>query len=409
MVIANAPFLYDGSPMPTRYWLVDARLPRRGEPPRVGGRRAPGRGRRRRRRRLADAHRRYAAERDALVPAGHAGPAPTRRGRRHAARREVPARPPGLVAGRWGRPGRRLGGGPARPVAGRADRRVNARPAVLGALDCGTNSTRLLVVGPDGEPLRPRGAHHAPRPGRRPDPGAAPRRHRPHGRPCWPTTRPRWRRLGVSRARLVATSAVRDAANRDEFLAAARRRGRRRGRGAERQRGGPAVLRRRDGRPRPRRGRRRRRRHRRRVDGAGRVGPAAGSRPCPLDLGCVRLTERDLPSDPPTAGRAGAATRAHRARALPGRVGAARARRRCPPGAACSGWPAPSSTLTALEQGLAHYDRDRLHHSVLTAAVVGRWCDTLAGRAGGGPAPAGRGWWTAARTSSSAGRSSCGR
>ena len=28
-VIANAPFLFDGTPMPTRYWLVDPHLGRR--------------------------------------------------------------------------------------------------------------------------------------------------------------------------------------------------------------------------------------------------------------------------------------------------------------------------------------------------------------------------------------------
>jgi uncharacterized protein len=76
MVIANAPFLHDGSPMPTRYWLLDPHL--RSEVSRLestgGVRQAeaavdPDR--------LAAAHRRYAAERDALVPAGHAGPVPS--------------------------------------------------------------------------------------------------------------------------------------------------------------------------------------------------------------------------------------------------------------------------------------------------------------------------------------------
>jgi len=76
MVIANAPFLDDGSPMPTRYWLVDPRL--RDEVSRLesagGVRQAeeavdPGE--------LSAAHRAYAAERDALVPAGHAGPVPS--------------------------------------------------------------------------------------------------------------------------------------------------------------------------------------------------------------------------------------------------------------------------------------------------------------------------------------------
>lgn len=76
MVIANAPFLHDGSPMPTRYWLVDAHL--RDEVSRLesaGGVRqaeaavdAEA---------LADAHRRYAVERDALVPADYAGPVPS--------------------------------------------------------------------------------------------------------------------------------------------------------------------------------------------------------------------------------------------------------------------------------------------------------------------------------------------
>ena len=75
-VIANAPFLDDGTPMPTRYWLVDPAL--REAVSRVessGGVRlaeatvaAE---------RVADAHARYGAERDALIPADHAGPRPT--------------------------------------------------------------------------------------------------------------------------------------------------------------------------------------------------------------------------------------------------------------------------------------------------------------------------------------------
>jgi len=85
MVIANAPLLRDGTPMPTRYWLLDppmreavSRLESTG-----GVRRAevdvdPGA--------LAAAHRRYAAERDAHLPPGHTAPRPaggvggTRRG-----------------------------------------------------------------------------------------------------------------------------------------------------------------------------------------------------------------------------------------------------------------------------------------------------------------------------------------
>ena len=76
VVIANAPLLDDGRPMPTRYWLVDADLRRRvSQLEGDGGVRAaeravdPGE--------LAEAHRRYAVERDALVPAGHLGPRPS--------------------------------------------------------------------------------------------------------------------------------------------------------------------------------------------------------------------------------------------------------------------------------------------------------------------------------------------
>jgi exopolyphosphatase/guanosine-5'-triphosphate,3'-diphosphate pyrophosphatase len=36
------------------------------------------------------------------------------------------------------------------------------------------------------------------------------------------------------------------------------------------------------------------------------------------------------------------------------------------------------STISALEQRLTAYDRDRLHHSVLAKATVDRWCATLA-------------------------------
>jgi hypothetical protein len=76
VVIRNAPLLEDRTPMPTLYWLVGAaesdsvsRLEA------AGGVRAaeaavdPAE--------LADAHARYAAERDALLPADHAGPRPS--------------------------------------------------------------------------------------------------------------------------------------------------------------------------------------------------------------------------------------------------------------------------------------------------------------------------------------------
>ncbi len=85
VVIRNAPLLDDGTPMPTRYWLVGAK--ERMEVSRLescGGVRAaeeavePAA--------LRQAHRLYAAERDAALPEGHEGPRPeggvggTRRG-----------------------------------------------------------------------------------------------------------------------------------------------------------------------------------------------------------------------------------------------------------------------------------------------------------------------------------------
>ena len=75
-VIVNAPLLHDGTPMPTRYWLVDPHL--REEVSRLeshgGVRQAeaevdPDQ--------LAAAHRRYANERDAALPPDHRGPVPS--------------------------------------------------------------------------------------------------------------------------------------------------------------------------------------------------------------------------------------------------------------------------------------------------------------------------------------------
>jgi hypothetical protein len=76
MVIRNAPLLHDGTPMPTRYWLVDARLREAiGRLEAAGGVNQaeadvdPDV--------LSAAHARYAAERDAAIPADHTGPRPS--------------------------------------------------------------------------------------------------------------------------------------------------------------------------------------------------------------------------------------------------------------------------------------------------------------------------------------------
>lgn len=75
LVIRNEPFLHDGTPMPTRYWLVGAEAHRRvSQLESVGGVRAaeaavdPVE--------LAEAHERYASERSAAIDPSHVGPRP---------------------------------------------------------------------------------------------------------------------------------------------------------------------------------------------------------------------------------------------------------------------------------------------------------------------------------------------
>ena len=76
VVIRNPPFLADGTPLPTRYWLVDEDLRR------SVSRLEAASGVREAERAvdpeaLRSAHARYAAERDAAIPTGHAGPRPS--------------------------------------------------------------------------------------------------------------------------------------------------------------------------------------------------------------------------------------------------------------------------------------------------------------------------------------------
>lgn len=76
IVVRNAPLLDDGTPMPTRYWLIGA------DENRWIGRLEAGGGVNAAEaavdaEELAAAHARYAAERDAEIPPGHAGPRPS--------------------------------------------------------------------------------------------------------------------------------------------------------------------------------------------------------------------------------------------------------------------------------------------------------------------------------------------
>ena len=75
VVLRNAPLFSDGEPMPTMYWLVG-----RNEVLAVSRLESTGAVRRAEREidpvQIADAHHRYASERDATMPADHTGPRP---------------------------------------------------------------------------------------------------------------------------------------------------------------------------------------------------------------------------------------------------------------------------------------------------------------------------------------------
>ena len=265
----------------------------------------------------------------------------------------------------------------------------------LAALDVGTNSTRLLVADVAGGAIV---AEHAremvitrlgkgvDRTGRF-DPAALARTLEVlagYAATC--------RRLGVERRRLVATSATRDAADRQVFLdgvrdllgvepevltgqaeAAAAYRGATAGLEGDQPTlvvdigGGSTEL----------------------ILGDGTTSRAMVS----LDIGCVRLFERHLHSDPPTAAEV-AALRADVADHL------ARVAGVLDPAAASRvvGVAGTVTTVTAIALGLDTYDPRRIHRATVDASEIAAAADKLAvddrGRAGGaagdGQGPRGR-------------------
>ncbi len=244
----------------------------------------------------------------------------------------------------------------------------------IAAVDCGTNSTRLLVVGPSGD-VKAREMRIT-RLGEGVD---AARTLRPAAMERTLAALREFRSImdttGVVRSRLVATSAVRDAENGEAFLGS-----------ASEVVGVAAEL----------------------LSGAeeGRLSYAGATADLPvaegpvivldigggsteivtkvegevlsvsLDVGCVRLTERFLRSDPPTAEEVSDAVgaigreldRAVREIPLLAQAGGS---------ARLVGLAGTVSTLASLELGLTHYDRDRIHHAVLSRHAVGRWCEVL--------------------------------
>lgn len=376
VVIRNAPLLADGTPMPTRYWLVGPEQKKAVDQLEAAGgvRQAenaiPAE-------EIRVAHAAYAAERDAALPRGWDGPRPTggvagtRQGVKclhaHYAWYLAGGADPvgGWVAGRIGTPAT----DPTVEAAG------GNPPAA--AIDCGTNSTRLLVAHPGGPALER--LMRITRLGQDVD---RTRRLAPEAMDRTLTVLGEYRsvmdRFGVGAVRMTATSAARDAENRDEFFDAAQRvvgvrpellggdeEGRLSFLGATAEldpESGPWLV----------------------VDigggstelvagpGPGRVGAPRAVRS--LDVGCVRLTERMLPTDPPTPEEMEAAESYveglldRSIESEPGLLGAR----------TMVGLAGTVASLAAVDQGLDEYNRDRVHHYTLRLERVRRILAELA-------------------------------
>ena len=243
----------------------------------------------------------------------------------------------------------------------------------LAAIDCGTNSTRLLVVDVAGRTVER--LIRITRLGQGVD---ATGRLAPEAMARTVAVLEEYRevlhRHGVERVRMTATSAARDASNRDDFFAAATAAA---GTEPELLGGdeearlsflgataeldpddGPFLV----------------------VDiGGGSTEFAVGTHGEPdgvlsTDIGCVRLTEKFLHSDPPAAEELSQSfdvVRGHLddvARVIPS---VAEVRR-------FVGLAGTVTTMAAVELGLATYDRDRTHHFVLTRAAAEDVFRTLA-------------------------------
>jgi len=259
-------------------------------------------------------------------------------------------------------PGRRQVPGSVRPVG------------PVAAIDCGTNSTRLLIVDGDGRP-RVR-LMRITRMGQGVD---SDRRINHDAMARVVAVLAEFRgvldRHGVERVRVTATSAARDAANCDELFDAAEAVVGARpellagleearlsflGATADRPDGGPPLL----------------------VADIGGgstelVVGVPGQEPAgaiSLDLGCVRLTERWIEHDPARPDELANALGEVRDlledadRQVPALAGAE----------SLIGLAGTVSTVAALDLGLGVYDRDKVHHHLLQRDVVEDWFRTMA-------------------------------
>jgi exopolyphosphatase/guanosine-5'-triphosphate,3'-diphosphate pyrophosphatase len=243
----------------------------------------------------------------------------------------------------------------------------------LAGIDCGTNSTRLLVADEEGRTLDrlmriTRLGQGVDATGRLAEAAVA------RTVAVLQEYRAVLDRHGVERVRMTATSAARDAANRDDFFAAATEAvgvtpellgGEEEARlsflGATAEldpADGPFLV----------------------ADiGGGSTEFAVGTTYPPegvlsTDIGCVRLTEKFLHSDPPAPEELSQAfdvVRGHLddvAREIPTVVDVRR----------FVGLAGTVTTMAAVELGLADYDRDKIHHFVLTRAAAEDVFRTLA-------------------------------
>jgi exopolyphosphatase/guanosine-5'-triphosphate,3'-diphosphate pyrophosphatase len=245
----------------------------------------------------------------------------------------------------------------------------------IAAIDCGTNSTRLLVADATGRPLER--LMRITRLGQGVD---ATGRLAPEAVERCLAVLTEFRgvmdKLDVGRGRLAATSAARDAANGDEFLRAA---GEATGLVPELLTGidegrlsmagavadldpvdGPFLV----------------------LDiGGGSTELIAADGPddpdlaaVSLQLGCVRLSERFLTGDPPSPGEL-AAAQAEVAVQIEAAIGA---HPRYLDARCLVGLAGTVTTLASLQLGMEDYDRDRIHHAVLGADDARGWFERLA-------------------------------
>jgi exopolyphosphatase/guanosine-5'-triphosphate,3'-diphosphate pyrophosphatase len=104
-------------------------------------------------------------------------------------------------------------------------------------------------------------------------------------------------------------------------------------------------------------------------------GPGGVSGACSVDIGCVRMTERHLHTDPPTAAEVAAATADIDAALEVVAAGV-------PVDRACTlvGLAGSVTTVAGIALGLAQYDAARIHHSRIPAAQVHAVSTTLLGQ-----------------------------